>query len=246
MMILLQIIEKEMDSGSARGIRRHPEESHLCKLERVARRDAEIRPIRSVIRDAGDRKRSRTGDSHLRKVRDNRGEGADEGWCPEGRFEGGKLVAGQKASRSHAGFGIRPYRFSRPGCACRLRSVRLCGDRQLQSLSVAAVASCSQHTPRPDSKSGCRRRRRRRFLIGSHFRRGVPFGCRISQPLPRPRRVCEAHGDNQVIKEETAVGFPSDAPSPSSLPSPVVISVAYSDAKSEEKCERKSEEVPLR
>jgi len=73
------------------------------------------------------------------------------------------------------------------------------GESGPSALSVAAVASCSQHAPRPDSKSGCRRRRclpPRRFLIGSHFRRGrgVLLNCRIyfSKPLCNSRLLDRA------------------------------------------------------
>lgn len=140
----------------------------------------------------------------------------------------GSRWSSSAARIARSGLGSGRGRFSRAACACRLRSVRLCGDRRLRSHSVAAVASCSQHTPRSDSKSGCRRRRclpPRRFLIGSHFRRGrgVLPSRRISVSLSAASGDCSIAFDRaavkiSVIKKETAIGFPfSDVPLPSSF-----------------------------
>lgn len=160
-------------------------ESHLCKLKRVTRRDEDIRSP-SRIQSTRLASRSKPEERSIERSPEGRGQPGTVRTGPERGMRKLLVVVVRKAPRhAAAGFKIRSCRFSRPGCcACRLRSVRLCGDRRLRSLSVAAVASCSQHTPRPDSKSGCRHRR---FLIGSHVS-GVAEGSSQLPHLGKPPR----------------------------------------------------------
>lgn len=203
-------------------MREAPKNCTCVNLNFRVSRDATRKSVQSRVQSM-----SGPEEESSRRFESPEGQGqpeADKGWCRKAAGEAGGRESCCRSKSSSAGFRIRPYRFSRPG------SVRAgCAPFAFAVTADSGPSQSRRWHPARNTRHGSIRKAAAAaaavtapvFNRIADFRRGQggPSSCRHLAASPHgsfDRVASASHSDNQVIKKETAIGFPSNV---SSLPS---------------------------